>query len=111
MSKWIRKGDLVKVITGNDKGKVGGVLKRLENKVVVEGVNVRKKHLKKTQENPAGRIIEMGTPIHTSNVALCDAEGKILKVRVRVGDKTRERELVYKMGSKNVLYRTVKKPA
>lgn len=70
----IKKGDKVVVITGRDKGKEGIVQKaypRLE-KVVVEGINIRKKHRKPTQQNPEGSIVEMYAPIHVSNVALID---------------------------------------
>ena len=79
MSKWIRKGDRVLVIAGNDKGKAGEVLSRGEERVIVQGINVRKKHLKRTQETQGGRIVEMEVPIHISNVCLCDKEGKKLK--------------------------------
>lgn len=67
----IRKGDEVVVIAGKDKGKRGTVVRMLENKVVVEGVNVVKKHQK---PNPAlgnqGGIISKEMPIHISNVML-----------------------------------------
>lgn len=110
MSKWIRKGDQVKVIAGNDKGKIGEVLGRTEERVLVQGINIRKKHLKRTQQSQGARIVEMEVPLHISNVALCDKEGKILKVSVRKA-KGGERELVYKAGGKTTRYRTVKKPA
>lgn len=74
----IKKGDKVVVITGRDKGKEGIVQKaypRLE-KVVVEGINIRKKHRKPTQQNPEGSIVEMYAPIHVSNVALIDPKTK-----------------------------------
>lgn len=79
MSKWIRKGDRVLVIAGNDKGKSGEVLSRGEERIIVQGINVRKKHLKRTQETQGGRIVEMEVPIHISNVCLCDKDGKKLK--------------------------------
>jgi large subunit ribosomal protein L24 len=110
MSKWIRKGDRVVVIAGNDKGKTGEVLSRAEDRVVVQGVNVRKKHLRPTQQTQGGRIVEMEVPIHISNVSLCDKEGKILKVSVKE-EKNGQRELVYKTGGKQAVYRSVKKPA
>lgn len=64
----IKKGDNVEVIAGNDRGKTGTVERVLpkENQVVVEGVNVRKKHTKLTSEG--GGIIEKPMPIHASNV-------------------------------------------
>lgn len=113
MSKWIRKGDKVKVIAGNDKGKVGEVLARFDEKVLIQGVNIRKKHLKRTQESRGARIIDMEVPIHVSNVALCDKEGAILKVKVKEASKSEGRTLVFKApgASSATVYRSVKKPA
>lgn len=74
----IKKGDKVIVITGADKGKTGIVQRahpKLE-KVVVEGVNIKKKHKKPTQSNPEGSILEIYAPIHVSNVALIDPKTK-----------------------------------
>jgi large subunit ribosomal protein L24 len=70
----IKSGDKVIVIAGKDKGKVGKVLKVLrdEEKVIVEGVRVVKKHLKPSQKYPEGGIIEKEAPIHISNVMLVD---------------------------------------
>jgi large subunit ribosomal protein L24 len=79
MSKTIRKGDQVLVIAGNDRGKTGEVISRGEERILVKGVNVRKKHLKKTQQAQGGRIVEMEVPIHISNVCLCDKNGKKIK--------------------------------
>jgi large subunit ribosomal protein L24 len=110
MSKWIRKGDQVKVIAGNDKGKTGEVLGREEDRVLIKGVNIRKKHLKRTERSQGARIVEMEVPIHVSNVVLCDSKGTVLKVRVRQ-EKDGQRELVYKAGAKDAVYRAVKKPA
>ena len=109
MSKWIRKGDRVVVIAGNDKGKTGEVLSRGEDRVLVQGINVRKKHLKRTQETQGGRIIHMEVPVHISNVRLCDKEGKPLKIKVK--EVKGKRELVYKASGKEAVYRSVKKPA
>lgn len=66
----VRKDDVVVVITGKDKGKQGKVTKVLPktNRVVVEGVNMVKKHTKPSARNPQGGIIEMEAPIHASNV-------------------------------------------
>ena len=70
----IKVGDNVKVIAGADKGKTGKVTKTLknENRVVVEGVHVVKKHIKPGRTNETGGIIEMEAPIHVSNVKLVD---------------------------------------
>ena len=75
---FIKKGDKVVVITGKDKGKVGIVKKALPKKdqVVVEGVNIVKKHTKSSQDAPQGGRIEFEAPIHVSNVMLQDPETK-----------------------------------
>ncbi|NTU52115.1 MAG: 50S ribosomal protein L24 [Chlorobiaceae bacterium] len=66
----VRKNDEVVVISGNDKGKAGKVLKVYPQKgrVIVEGVNIRKRHMRPTQGVPQGSIIEREFPIHASNV-------------------------------------------
>ena len=68
----IKKGDTIHVITGNDTGKSGRVIKVYPdtNRIVVEGVNRVKKHARPTQENPQGGIIEKEATIHISNVML-----------------------------------------
>ena len=109
MSKWIRKGDRVVVIAGNDKGKVGEILSKSEERVIIQGVNVRKKHMKRTQESKGGRIVEMEMPVHVSNVSICDKEGNRLKLSVRK-DKGGKRELVYPKGKEEAVYRPTKKP-
>ena len=70
MAKRIKRGDEVVVISGSHKGQRGKVLEIQVNKnrVLVEGVNLVKKHQRKTQENPEGAIIEKEAPIHYSNV-------------------------------------------
>ncbi|CAJ0799744.1 50S ribosomal protein L24 [Ralstonia condita] len=88
----IRKGDRVIVRTGKDKGKQGTVLAVLAEHVTVEGVNVAKKHVR---PNPmlgtAGGVVDKVMPIHISNVALVDANGKPSRVGIKVegGVKTR----------------------
>ena len=70
----IHKNDNVIVIAGNDKGKTGKILKVFpkESRVIIEGVNIRKRHTKPTQNNPQGGIMEKEAPIHISNVMLLD---------------------------------------
>jgi large subunit ribosomal protein L24 len=70
----LKKGDKVIVIAGRDKGKSGVIQKVIpeSNRVVVEGINVRKKHQKPTQANPEGSIVEVYAPIDASNVMLED---------------------------------------
>lgn len=81
------KGDKVIVISGKDKGKTGTIQKvdPRSNRVVVENVNVRKKHKKPTQQNPEGSILEIYAPIDASNVALVDPK---TKKATRVGHTT-----------------------
>ena len=72
------KGDKVIVISGKDKGKVG-VIQKVDpktNRVVVEGVNLRKKNKKPTQQNPEGSVVEIYAPIDASNVMLVDPKTK-----------------------------------
>ena len=70
----IKKGDNVKVIAGNEKGKEGIVTQVLvsENRIVIEGLNTRKKHNKPSASNPQGGIEEFSAPMHISNVQLID---------------------------------------
>lgn len=72
-SKKIRKGDNVIVVTGRDKGKRGSVLKAMprEGRLIVQGVNMVKRHTRPTQTQTGG-IVEKEAPIHVSNVALLD---------------------------------------
>lgn len=110
MSKWIRKGDKVKVIAGNDKGKFGEVLSRTETRVIVKGINVRKKHQKPQEQGKQGQIIEMEMSIHISNVRLCVEGENTPKVKLQINSKS-EKELVYKLNDKVKVYRNIKKPA
>lgn len=72
----LKTGDKVKVITGADKGKEGKIVKVLDDKVVVEGVNVHKKHLKPKNNGGNGEIKEVELPIHVSNVMIIDPKTK-----------------------------------
>lgn len=70
----IKKNDTVMVISGNDRGKTGKVLKVFpkESRLIVEGINIRKRHTKPSQKNPQGGILEKEAPIHISNVMIID---------------------------------------
>ena len=72
----IRKSDNVMVISGNDKGKTGKVLKVFPkvSRVIIEGINLRKRHTKPSQKSPQGGILEKESPIHVSNVMLIDSK-------------------------------------
>lgn len=70
----VKKGDKVRVISGKDKGKTGTILAAnpKENRVIVEGINIVKKHSKPSQANPQGGINSQEAPIHVSNVMPID---------------------------------------
>lgn len=106
-TKKIRKGDKVMAIAGNERGQVGQVMRIIGDKAVVQGLNVRKKHLKRSQANPRGGIVEFERPIHISNLRVCTEDNKPVKLKVRF-DKKGERELYYKIDGQEVLYRPVK---
>jgi large subunit ribosomal protein L24 len=82
MARHIRKGDTVMVTAGNDKGATGQVLRILTkaDRVIVQGVNVRTKHLKPSQQNPQGGLLRKEMPIHLSNVSPV-VNGKPTRVR------------------------------
>ncbi|PIQ10128.1 MAG: 50S ribosomal protein L24 [Ignavibacteriales bacterium CG18_big_fil_WC_8_21_14_2_50_31_20] len=95
----IRKNDNVIIIAGNSKGITGKVLKVFpkDNRVIVEGVSLRKRHTKPNQANPQGGIIEMEAPINVSNVMLVDPKsGKPTKIgsKVIIDDKTNKKKIV-----------------
>lgn len=85
MPKHVRKGDLVMVTSGNCKGMSGKVLQVITDKdrVLIQGVNLRKKHMKPTQTNPQGGIIEREQPMHISNVSPV-VDGKPTRVRFEI---------------------------
>ena len=99
----LKTGDKVVVIAGKDKGKEGKITKTLrnENKVVVEGVNIAKKHVKPNGQS-AGSIVEMEMPIHASNVQIVDPK---TKSATRVGhtiDKNGKKIRVSKKSNSNL---------
>jgi large subunit ribosomal protein L24 len=82
----IRKGDRVRVLRGNERGKEGTVLRvdREKNRVVIEGVNLRKRHRKPSAADPEGGIITFEAPLDVSNVMLLDpATGEPTRVRAQ----------------------------
>ncbi|MBP1046565.1 50S ribosomal protein L24 [Enterococcus sp. BWM-S5] len=98
---FVKKGDKVKVITGKDRNKEGVVLAAFpkKDKVIVEGVNMMKKHQKPSQASPQGGILEVEAPIHISNVMVIDpSNGEATRIgskevdgkKVRVSKKTGE---------------------
>jgi len=90
----MKKGDLVEVIAGKDKGKQGKIRELFieKNRVIIEGVNRVKRHTKPGQKNPQGGIIEKEAAIHYSNVLLVDPKtnkGGRIKIVIKGDKKTR----------------------
>ncbi|AKU26863.1 50S ribosomal protein L24 [Geobacillus sp. DSP4a] len=85
----VKKGDKVQVISGKDKGKQGVILAAFpkKNRVIVEGVNIVKKHSKPSQANPQGGIIEKEAPIHVSKVMPLDPKtGEPTRIGYKIVD-------------------------
>jgi large subunit ribosomal protein L24 len=88
----VKKGDQVEVISGNFRGSSGRILAVFPGKqrVLVEGVRIIKKHLRKSQDNPSGKIAEREGPIHISNVKLIEREKKTEKKVAKKSKKEKE---------------------
>src|SRR6266545_1777566 len=90
----VRKGDQVEVVSGNFRGSSGRILAVFPGKqrVLVEGVRIIKKHLRKSQDNPSGKIAEREGPIHISNVKLIEREAKTEKKEKKQPAKKKEEQ-------------------
>jgi large subunit ribosomal protein L24 len=90
----VKKGDQVEVISGNFRGSSGRILAVFpaKQRVVVEGVRIIKKHLRKSQDNPSGKIAEREGPIHISNVKLIEREKKTEKKATKKSKKEAEKK-------------------
>ena len=82
MPRHVKRDDLVIITAGNDKGRTGKVVSVDvdANRVIVQGINIRKKTLKPTQQRPQGGVVEQEMPIHISNVSPV-VDGKASRVR------------------------------
>ena len=90
----VTKGDTVRVMRGDDKGKEGKVMRVFPKtgRLTVEGVNIVKRHRKARKAEEQSGIMEFPAPIHASNVMLVDAKGKVTRIRMRIDeDGTKER--------------------
>ena len=89
----INKGDTVRIIAGSQKGTEGSVLSinKENNKAIVEGVNLVKKHNKPNAQNPQGGITEKEAPIDISNLSLLTSDGKTTRVGYRMEDGSKVR--------------------
>jgi len=90
----IRKGDNVIVIAGKDRGKTGKVSRALpwENQVIIEGINIKKKHRRANRKNQKGQIIDIAAPVHVSNVQTVDPKtnkGARVGFKIEKGKKVR----------------------
>lgn len=95
--KRYRNGDPVIVIAGNDKGVEGTIKAKKGNKVIVSGVNKRKKHMKGDRSGKQGQIVEFEAPINGSNIAYC-VDGKPVKLRARF-NKEGKKEIYVKVSA------------
>lgn len=100
MPRHVKKGDMVMVLSGNERGATGAVLRIIvkANRVVVQGVNIRAKHIKPSQANPQGGIVRREMPIHMSKVSPV-IDGKPTRVRF-VTDKSGHKSRVAARGGK-----------
>ena len=106
-NKRLQKGDEVLVIAGNDKGKVGKVLARQDERILIEGVNMRKKGMKKSEQHPEGGFVNFEAPIHISNVML-HVDGVRRKLKAIISEE-KGKELVYQENGKSTVHRIIKK--
>lgn len=95
----LKKEDNVIVISGNFKGKTGKILKAFpkQNRVIIEGVNIKKRHTKASQQNPQGGIIEKESPINASNVMILDPksnEATRIGKKIIIDEKTGKKKSV-----------------
>ena len=98
----IKKGDTVKVLSGNDKGKTGEVLEIIPKteKIIVKGINIRKKHVKPRRQGEEGGIISVECPIHLSKVnVVCPKCGKATRIGFEM-DKENKIRVCKKCGTK-----------
>tara|TARA_B110000014_G_scaffold256723_1_gene240221 strand:+ start:1079 stop:1384 length:306 start_codon:yes stop_codon:yes gene_type:complete len=95
----IKQGDIVQIISGSYSGKQGRVLKviNVNNRLVVEGINMLKKHMRPSQENPQGSIIEKEGSIHISNVKLINS-GQATRIGYKILDDGKKVRISKKTG-------------
>lgn len=90
----IRKGDTVLIISGKDRGRKGKVLRTFpkRERILVEGINLRKKHLRPRRAGEKGQIVEIAAPIHVSNIKIiCSKCGKATRVGYKIEEKKKYR--------------------
>lgn len=90
----LKTGDTVKVIAGKDKGKTGKIMQVFveKNRVVVEGVNIMKKHVRARGQGEQGQVIQLAAPLHVSNVMVLDPSKNVpTRIKIEVRDKKKIR--------------------
>ena len=104
----VKVGDQVKILAGKDRNKEGKIIKTLknENKVVVEGININKKHVKPRYTNESGSIVTMEAPIHVSNVKKVEAKKATAKKKET---KVEDAKVEEKTAKKTTAKKTTKK--
>jgi len=98
----IKKGDMVRVVAGKDKGKEGKVIQVFPNlnKVVVDKINMMKKHLKPQKKGQQGQVIEFSAPLNVSNVMLVDPDnGQVSRVGFKKSDDGKKTRIAKKSGA------------
>lgn len=107
-NKRIRLGDEVIALRGNEKGRSGKVLRINGDKAVVQGLNLKKKHVRRSEQNPRGGVVEYELPIHLSNLRLVVGDSQPVKLKVRL-DEEKNKQLYYvDAEGKSVDHRPVK---
>ncbi len=96
----IRKGDRVQVLQGKDRGKVGEVMRAMpaEGRVIVEGINIAKRHQRPTRQTMQGGIIDKDMPVHVSSVAVVCSQCGPTRVGYRYDDQGRKLRVCKKCG-------------
>nr|AOM64670.1 ribosomal protein L24 [Riquetophycus sp.] len=94
----IKNGDIIKIISGNNKGKIGEVIKVITQKqhVIIKNINLKTKHIRPKKENDSGQIIQIEHPIHSSNVMLYSAKEKIASRYNKIIDKNKVKQRILK---------------
>ena len=104
----ITKGDTVRVMRGDDKGKEGKVIRVYPKtgRITIEGINIVKRHRKARRAEEQSGIVDFPAPVHHSNVMLVDAKGKATRIRMRVDeDGTKERMAASRQASGDAIPR------
>ena len=108
-NKRLREGDTVVALVGNDKGRSGTILSRTESRVKVQGLNVRKKTVKRSETNPQGGFVEVEVAMDISNVRLQSKGGRAVSLKARTSENG-EKELYYRESDgTEVVHRAAKK--